>query len=353
MPLFDTQTWIYFLSMSEKITSLKKSASRNRGHFHAYRKILAIHRLIAEGNYPSINEIKDKNEISRRSVFRYLDYLKECGAPLKHDPKRKGYFFTDTHWQLPPLMLSEGDLLAFFIAEQSLRLTGHSPQAQQLRISLSKLAAFLPAQVSVNLSTLGTNVSFQSLPYASAAPEVLEILAKAAINRQIVEFDYYSPHNRQPSHRRAGVLLLHNFIGDWFAVSFDQKKLETRDFHAGRMKNLKLLDSEAIMPEKFDPEEYLCQGFFMMRGGRTTEVSIHFDDYQSQWIRERGAFHPEEKRADLPDGSLRLSFKIGEFGLEAVARFCLTYAGHCRVEKPEKLKEIVKKKLQKGLDLHR
>lgn len=330
----------------------KNSASERRGHFHAYQKITAIHRIISNGKYPSVKKIIDETEISRRSVFRYMEYLRELNAPLEYSRKHKGYYFTDAHWQLPSFTLTEGDLLAFFIAEQALRLTGHSPQAQQLRKSLSKLAAFLPTQVSVNLSTLGTNISFQTLPFASANPQILEMLSKAAINRQTVKFDYYSPHNRQWSHRTAGVLLLHNFIGDWFAVSFDQNKSETRDFHVGRMKNVRLMETEAVLPKDFDPEEYLAQGFFMMKGGKLTEVSIHFDNYQAQWIRERGAFHPQEKREELPDGSLRLKFKIGEMGLEAVARFCLTYAGHCRAEKPEKLKELVREKLKRGFDLH-
>ena len=351
MPLFDTHNRTYFLLMKSK-TGKTHLPITSRGHFHAYVKIVAVHHSIGANNYPSARDIGEKAELSRRTVFRYLDYLRELGAPLDYDRKKKGYYFTDPHWQLPPLMLSEGDLLAFFIAEQALRKTGHSPQAQQLRASLSKLAGFLPAQVSVNLSTLGTNVSFQSLPFASAEPDTLELLVKAAVNRQIVEFDYFSPHSRQSSHRTAGVLLLHNFIGDWFAISFDQVKMELRDFHAGRMKNLKLIEREAVLPEKFDAEDYLKQGFYMMRGGKLTEVNIHFDSYQAQWIRERASFHPEEKREDLPDGSLRLSFKIGEMGLEAVARFCLTYAGHCRVEAPPKLKEIVREKLQKGLNLH-
>ena len=333
--------------------SKTESLNSPRAHFHAFQKIVAVHSCIAENTRPSVKKIEERVEISRRTVFRYLDYLRELGAPLEYDRKKKGYYFADPHWQLPPLMLSEGDLLAFFIAEQSLRLTGHSPQARQLRASLSKLASFLPTQVSVNLATLGTNISFQSLPFASAEPQTLELLVKAAINRQTVEFDYFSPHSRQPSHRRAGVMLLHNFIGDWFAISFDQEKKATRDFHAGRMKNLKLLEQEAVLPANWDAEDYLKQGFYMMRGGEPTEVVIHFDSYQAQWIRERASFHPEEKREDLPDESLRLSFKIGEMGLEAVARFCLTYAGHCRVEAPEKLKEIVKNKLKKAMDLHR
>lgn len=352
--LFGTVKFIQFLPMIERQTNKGQIfVSERRGHFHSYQKIQSIYRIIAEGNYPSVKQIIEKTEISRRSVFRYIEYLKELNAPLKYNRKRKGYYFTDLHWQLPTFTLTEGDLLAFFIAEQALRLTGHSPQAQQLRKSLSKLAALLPMQVSVNLSTLGTNISFQTLPFASANPQILELLTKAAINQQIVKFDYYSPHNRQWSHRIAGILLLHNFIGDWFAVSFDQDKRETRDFHVGRMKNVRLMEKEAIVPDDFDAEVYLAQGFFMMKGGKLTEVSILFDDYQAQWIRERGAFHPQEEREELADGSLRLKFKIGEMGLEAVARFCLTYAGNCRVEKPETLKQIMNEKLLKGLNINR
>lgn len=58
----------------------------------------------------------------------------------------------------------------------------------------------------------------------------------------------------------------------------------------------------------------------MMRGGKMVTVEIHFDEFQPQWIRERQFFHPDEQRDDLPDGSLRLKFKVGEQGLEAVAR---------------------------------
>lgn len=85
----------------------------------------------------------------------------------------------------------------------------------------------------------------------------------------------------------------------------------------------------------------------MMRGGKLVTVEVLFDANQAQWIRERGNFHPDERHEDLPGGSLRLTFPVGELGLEAVARFCLQFAGHCRAEKPEKLREIIKEKLEK------
>ncbi|CAN5385591.1 WYL domain-containing transcriptional regulator [soil metagenome] len=335
--------------------SVKSKTSSNqppRALFHVYQKLDHLRDLIAAGDYPNAARLAEKMEISLRTVNRYLDNLRECGAPLANDRRQGGYYFTDPFWQLPPMKLSEGDLLAFFIAEQALKSAGQTAEAAQLRKSLSRLASFLPNEVSINLTVLATGISFQHLPFAAAPPETLTLLTESAINQQSIAFDYYSPHNREHTTRKANVLLLHNFAGDWFAVCYDWGKADTRDFHVGRMSNVKLLDNSFEIPMNWNAEEYLKTGFFMMRGGKLVTVEIHFDAHRAQWIRERGNFHPDEQREDLPDGSLRLSFKVGELGLEAVARFCLQYAGHCRVEKPEKLKNIVREKLQRGLNLH-
>ena len=329
------------------------SSAVSRTLYHVYQKLNHLRALIAKGNCPNARDLAGEMEISLRTVKRYLDNLRECGAPLDNDRKKGGYYFTDPFWQLPAMKLSEGDLLAFFIAEQSLKLMGHSNEARQLRVSLSRLASFLPNEISINLTALAAGVSFAHLPFAAAPPETLSLLTAAAINRQKVSFNYYSPHNRENTTRTVGVLLLHNFAGDWFAVCWDLKKRAYRDFHAGRMSNVRLVKDYFTPPADWNAEEYLKTGFYMMRGGKLVTVEIHFDSYQAQWIRERQFFHPDERREDLPDGSLRLIFKIGELGLEAVARFCLTYAGHCRAEKPEKLRQIVREKLQKGLDLHK
>ncbi len=334
--------------------SVKNQSLHNRVYLAAWRRLRQIDRKLAGAAYPNAEQLASLLGVTTRTVKRDIAFMRDdLNAPIRFSRGRGGYYYSTEGWCLPLTRLSEGELLAFFIAENALRLTGHTPEALQLKHALAKLASLLPEIVSVNLMCLGENVSFQNLPFLSVKPEFLQRLAKSAISQQTVEFDYYSPHSRQESHRRADVLLLHNFAGDWYAISYDHKSKDFRDFHVGRIKNLRETNSDFVPPENWKADEYLRRGFFMMRGGRLTTVEIHFDSYQAQWIREREFFHPEEQRENLPDGSLRLSFKIGEKGLEAVARFCLTYAGHCRVEKPKKLKEIVREKLQKGMDLHR
>lgn len=272
--------------------------------------------------------------------------------PRSSSTAHGGFRYRKPGWILPPYNFDEGELLAFFTAEHALRATGHAPEAILLRAALAKLAAFLPPEISINLATLGEALTFQQLPHVTVRPETLHTLARAAAERRTVSFSYHSQHRNQKTEREANVLLLHNFAGDWYAIAFDHLRRAVRDFHAGRMTRLILTERYFDPPANWQPGDYLRRGFHMIRGGRITTVSLVFDPYQARWMRECQTFHPDEQREDLPDGSLRLSFPVGRNGLEAVARFCLAYAGHCRAERPAALRNLIRERLTQALAAH-
>jgi predicted DNA-binding transcriptional regulator YafY len=324
-----------------------------RVHTRALSRLRTIHEEVSAGKYPTVRRLAELLERSERTVKRDLRFMRDqLGAPLEFDPAKGGWHYSELGWSLPPVRFGEGELLAFFTAEQALRATGHTPEAELLRAALAKLASHLPESVTVNLHALGGAISFEPLPYAAVEPDTLLTLARAAAERRTVEFDYHSQHRDAHTRRRANVLLLHNFGGDWYAVVFDHLRNEVRDFHAGRITRLSETTSTFEPPEGWDADKYLRRGFHMTRGGRATTVEVIFDQYQARWMRERRAFHPDERREELPDGELRLSFPTGADGLEAVARFCLAYAGHCRVERPAALRRLVREKLLAALEQH-
>ncbi len=331
--------------------------SDTRIYLRALARLHKIHQEIASGSYPGrekLAEIADTEKLNVRTIQRVLDFLRDdLNAPLKYDKQRKGFYYQAIGWAPPLSNLNEKEILAVFIAENALKLTGHLPEAQDLKKALAKLVSYLPEQVSYELATLSDNISFQNPAYELSESEVRQQLSIASTTFVTVEFDYFSPHSQQPSARKVDVYLLHNFGGDWYAISYDHQRKAMRDFHVGRISNLKLTqDGFEVRKKLWNKNEYLSKGFNMMRGGKLTRVEILFDSYQAQWIRSRKYFHPDEQREELADGSLRLSFEIGENGLEAVARFCLTYAGSCIAEKPAKLREIIREKLKKGMELH-
>ena len=333
--------------------ALAENSNANRVHFKALLRLQKIHALIAGQKYPSVENLAEALQVNRRTVKRDIAAFRDrFQAPLAYDKKRKGYFYTHHNWELPIASLEDTELFAFFVTVLLLQAKGQVYQDAKLQKALAKIASRLPEEIYVNLSYLLENISVQEIPHVFVRAEILDLLTACATEKRTVEFDYYSPHSRETKHRKANVLLLHNHEGDWYAIAFDHLRRQIRDFHVGRMSDLTETKEFFSPPKSWNRQKYLNGGFGMFRGGRPTEVEIVFEPFQAQWIKERQFFHPNETREELPDGSLRLNFQVGEKGLEAVARFCLKYAGSCRAVRPGKLREIIREKLQKALEEH-
>src|SRR5205085_847810 len=285
--------------------TLRREHKIERVHTRAFNRLSLSDAEIRAGRGPHVRALANRLERSERTVKRDLRTLRDdFHAPLIFDRARGGFRYREPGWALPPYSFDEGELLAFFTAEYALRATGHAPEAILLRAALAKLAAYLPPEVNINLATLGEGLTFQQLPHDAVQPDTMQTLARAAAERRTIAFDYHSQHRNRETHREADVLLLHNFGGDWYAIAFDHLHHEVRDFHAGRMKRLALTDRYFDPPANWRADDYLRRGFYMMRGGRSTTVSIVFDAYQARWMKERIAFHPDERREDLPGGAL-------------------------------------------------
>lgn len=324
-----------------------------RVNLRQYRRLFQIHQLLANRNYPNTEELSERLEIHKRTVRRDIVFMRDSlNAPIEFSKKKRGFCYTNPNWEMPLVSLTEGELLAFFIATIALQAKGSTYEDERLKRSLAKIVGSLPEAVSINLGYLFENTSFQAPPHVLADGEILDKLYRAVSEKETIEFDYSSPHSGILSQRKVNPLLLHNHEGTWYVISFDHVRQDYRDFHTGRISNLKNTGEFFDVPEDWNKEEHLSGGFGMYRGGEKTDVEIVFDEYQSQWMRERNFFHPQETREELPDGKMKLSFTIGENGLEAVARFCLQYAGNFVAVKPEKLRKIILQKLKKSFEQH-
>lgn len=332
----------------------KSQSSGERIPLHLFDKLRRLHLLIANRRFLNTDQLAEQLQINPRTVRRHIAFLRErLNAPVKFDYKKNGYCYTHPNWEMPLISLTEGELLAFFVATVALQGKGSSHEDERLRRAIAKIAASLPDEISVNLGYLFENTSFQAPPHVLVKGKILDKLHTAVNEREIVGFDYFTPESGETKNRRVEPLHLHNHEGTWYVIAFDYLRQMEIVFHAGRISNLKATGDYFKKRKNFDKEKYLNESFGMYRGGKLTEVEIIFDEYQSQWMRERNFFHPQETREELADGKMKLVFTVGENGLEAVARFCLQYAGNFVALKPEKLREMIREKLEKALSQHK
>lgn len=330
----------------------KHPPKRQRVH---HRSLIRLRRLCAEiqrRRFPNKAELAKALEMSVRTMQRDLAELRDYyQAPLKFDREKNGFYFSDPKWQLPPITLTEGELLSFFIAERMLRRLSAATEVQLVRGALANLATLLPHEVSVDLASLEQAVSFAPEPVADVSPEVLRRLTEAATHRETLYIEYFSPRNNERTEREVNVLLVHNWIGEWYAICWDLGKQAYRDFHAGRISHIARTRRHFEPPPDWDREAYLKRGFGMFRGGKDVTVEIEFDAYQARYARER-KFHETEKRKQLKDGRLRITFETTEAALEQVARWLMQYGEHAQAIRPVQLKEIMREQLQRALMLY-
>jgi predicted DNA-binding transcriptional regulator YafY len=332
----------------------KTSPKRNpqRVHLHAYERLSKLCAEIQRGRYPTKAQLARVVERSPRTVQNDLRALvNDFDAPLAFDPVKNGWYFTDPAWRLPSIALTQGELIGFFAAERMLRRLGATSEVQLARDALRRLAALLPEEVVVDLGALEDAISFAPEPVLDVSPAVLRQLATAARHRQTLHIHYYSQYRAEHTERDVDVLILHNALGEWYAICYDHYRKAVRDFHAGRILRLSETNRTFTPPADWDPQGYLRRGFGMFRGGQDVVVEVEFDPQQARYARER-TFHLTQQRQELSDGGLRLTFETTEAALEQVARWLMQYGPQARALRPPALCEMMRQKLTSAAVLY-
>ena len=240
---------------------------------------------ISAGHCPSLlQDLAVSTGRTARTIKRDVRALRaDFKAPLLYDRQRKGFRYTEQGSRiLPQARFSEGELLAFFTAHHVMHALAQNPEATLLQNALAKLATFLPKQVTFNPNTIRTALTFEATPHVMVEPYLLQTLTHAALTQRTLSVQYYSQHRNELTERRIDVLHLHNFTGDWYAIAFDHRSQEVRDFHVGRIRHLQETNTFFTPPPDWSADAHLRRGFSMMRGGRLTTVSLVFDAYQAR-----------------------------------------------------------------------
>jgi predicted DNA-binding transcriptional regulator YafY len=323
-------------------------SKEQRSHGRTTVRLRSLDRMIREGRCRSAgqaaNELSDEfGKLSARTVARDIALLRDQHrAPIEYDARQRRYIYTNKSFALPAMQMTEGELVAIFLAERLMHQYRGAPFEQHLRTAFQKIVDYLPEQVSVDFSSFDQHYSFEIGPTSEIAAEVFDAINRAASERLTVEIRYYSQSRDEETVRSIDPYLLHNHRGEWYVVAYDHWRKTERDFHLGRIRWFRVTEDH-FPPPQFDREAYLKSGFEMFRGGEEHLVEIEFDAYQARWIRERKEWHDNEEREDLPDGGLLLRMKLA--GLEAVKRFVMQYGAHAKVRGPAILQEMIEQEL--------
>jgi predicted DNA-binding transcriptional regulator YafY len=303
-------------------------------------RILAMDAAIRGGSYPNVSAFMGRFEVSERTVRGDLAFMRErLNAPVEHDRRRGGYYYTDSTWALPSMFATEGELLAFFLSVELTRRYLGTTFEEPLRRAAAALALSLPDKVQLDMSLLAQHYTFQPGATASAEPALLVALHEAIHSLWPVQVTYFTASRGERNQRVIEPYQLYNVRGDWQVIAFDRLRGQVRNFAVSRIEEWKLLKARRFTRDPdFLLESYLAQGFLAEHGDAPVEVVIWFDVYQARYIRERQT-HSTQQIEEHADGTLTLRFRSG--ALDEVRRWVMSYGTHAEVKAPASLRAEV------------
>lgn len=300
-------------------------------------RIYRMDAFIRSGSYPNVPRLAEKLEVSRRTIERDLAYLRDfMNAPLSFSRERNGYCYTGS-FHLPPLNLSEGEVLALFLGSRVLSQYRGSPYERLIRDAFEKICAALPAPRNLDFTLVNETLSFNVEPPRGDEEHLLEaqeLLLAAIRERRTVELEYYTASRDARTTRRINPYHLRYHGGAWYLVAYCHWRGQTLIFALDRISNLRLTDEHFQPAPDFDIHTYLGDSLSLERGGELEKVQIRFDPGQARYIRER-EWHSSQQITEHEDGSLTLVLRLR--GLGEVRRWVMSFGSHAKVLAPAEL----------------
>lgn len=319
----------------------------NLSRIAQYRRMHWIHTRLRAGRCLTMREMKEGLEVCERTLGRDLERLRDdFDAPIRYDPRKRGYLYTDPTFDLPSIQLREGELVAIYVFDRLLSQAGAGPFEAEVRRVLQKIVAALPQEVTLRFDDLSEAFSHQVGPIRETDALLYQKLAEAVRQRRRLRVRYFSAHRNEETERLIDPYHLFKYEDEWYVAAWCHLRGEMRDFlvSGNRFREVEFTGETFERRSDVDIDAYLHQGFGIEKGGEPLEVAIRFDAQEARYIRER-TWPGEQGKEEHPDGGLTLRFRAT--GKREILRWALQYGSQAEVLSPPELRAAARAEVQR------
>jgi predicted DNA-binding transcriptional regulator YafY len=249
---------------------------------------------------------------------------------------RHGYYYTDDGVALPATRLSEGELVSLLVGTKVLAQYEGTPFETDLKRAFNRIVESLPEEVSVHLGELASVMSFNVTCPRPADLALFVRLTDAVRRNQRLHITYAGLRGKA-TERVIDPYKMASVDGAWYLAAFCHLRSEVRLFVPDRILDAEDTGQVFAAPKDFDFNEYMRGAFGVMRGGRRRRVRLRFTGMAARYVPER-RWHSSQRLKTSTD-SCELEMTVA--GLDAVARWVMSFGGECKVLAPEKLRTKV------------
>jgi len=307
-------------------------------------RMMRLHERLKAGVYPNCRKLASEMEVSAKTIQRDIDFMRDrLGLPIEYDQLQFGFYYTEPVANFPSIEVSQGEIIALFVARKALEQYRGTPFERALRTAFEKISSSLKDNVEFRWSDFDSAVSFRGLGTSAADIDLFEIVSKAVIEAREIEFEYKKA--RSPAHEPRRVRPYHlGCVSDlWYLFGFDLARGQIRTFVLQRMRAVRLTTARFHKPADFSIGKHLSDSFGVFSGHGRYSVCIRFDALAGQLVSER-LWHASQTVRMLPGGGAELRMELGS--LEEVERWILSWGKRAEVLQPPELVDRIRATLR-------
>lgn len=304
-------------------------------------RMLRLHEELRGGKYPNCRKLSEELEVSSKTIQRDIDFMRDqLGLPIEYHPERFGFYYTEAVTNFPTVQVTEGELLALFVAQQALAHYRTTPFEEPLKAAFQKLTEGLQDHVSFRISDWESFFSFRSASAALPDLDLFHAVSRAVMHSEEIEFEYRKLNQAEYEWRKIEPYHLGCIDNQWYVFGQDQKRQDVRTFVLPRIRQVRSTGRKFFRPPDFSVAKILAGSFGVYSSDASYEVRIRFNSFAARLVQEK-IWHPSQELKELKNGGLELKLQLGS--LPEIERWILSWGEHAEVLGPAVLRRRVAK----------
>ncbi|MBS0210670.1 MAG: WYL domain-containing protein [Planctomycetes bacterium] len=312
-------------------------------------RLVELISLLQAGPGHTASSLARECGVSRRTIFRDLEILRQAGVPLEFNDDRQRYHVPGAVL-LPPTNFTPQEALALLTICQELGNSRGIPLYGAARSAAAKIESSLPSPLRDELREASRAVRIRLGPVNPLAErhDHYDKLLQATQRRKAARITYDSLAEGERIGTKLFPYQLFFNRRSWYVVGRSSLHRAIRTFNIGRICALELLDESFRVPRGFNVDQMLGNAWNLIpEPGPDEHVTVRFDKLVAHNVAEV-LWHKTQRLEWRADGTLDFHAQVS--GLHEISWWILGYADHARVIRPRRLREIVLERGRKLLD---
>ncbi|MEG3639318.1 helix-turn-helix transcriptional regulator [Magnetococcus sp. PR-3] len=307
--------------------------------------------LLSAGRAVSIHELVEEMEVSRATVKRDIEYLRDrLSAPIIWDRKGRGYRFEGgkNGWDkttLPGVWFNASEIYALLTMEHLLSNLQPGLLGSQIEPLKTRLRIMLESG-GHNADEVANHISVVHIAGRTVEPRLFQEVAAGVLSRKRLKIRHHNRRRDDHLDREVSPQRLVFYRDSWYLDTWCHERDALRSFGMDAIRQVESLNEPAIEVDSTQLDEHVRAGYGIFSGTDVQTAVLRFSPEEARWVAHQHWHSQQEGEFDA-EGYYIL--KVPYANDTELIMDILRHGSGVEVLEPPTLRKSVKEKLKMAI----